>query len=155
MIGFTKLKSAILVATLLASIGLGPVAVFADDGSGAEYTPDMNAAPTAGMSNGQTLLQNISSPLDQLVASCLPGVSSVSVQLLPEDNPSYLLVNAINADGSEAQSQTLDASFLKSCAAMAMQSGDRGAIGQAAAVVGDASSILRDFQDAPADMPQQ
>ena len=79
----------------------------------------------------------------------------MSVQLLPEDQPAYLLVNAINANCNEAQSITLDTAFLKSCEAMAMAAGDRGAIGQAAAVAVDNSNILRDFRDAPADMTQQ
>jgi hypothetical protein len=146
-----KMKAAVVVASLLAAVGLGPVAVFADDGALADYTPDgytadLNARPTADLSAGQMALESINTPLDQLVASCMPGVSSVSVQLVPEENPTFLLVNAVNADGSEAVTQKLDASFLRSCAAMASSEGDRGATAQATRVAIDEQSILRDYQ---------
>jgi len=138
-----SLKVLLVTAAAVGGLGIAGAALADDDGP----PPDYSAPPV--LSPVQLDLAAIQSPLQDLVGLSEPG-AVVTTALVPDDDPSEVIVTVSDPAGDHATDARLDAAYLRSLVAAAPMGEQREALMDAFRIGVDDRMTMRDLSPMPA-----
>jgi hypothetical protein len=137
-----SLKVFLVTAAAVGGLGLAGAAFADDDGP----PPDYSAPPV--LSPVQLDLEAIQVPLQDLVGLSNPG-AVVTTELVPEDQPTQVIVSVSDPSGEKAKDATLDAAYVRSLVMAAPHGEQREALMDAVRIGFDDRMTQHDLNPTP------
>lgn len=137
-----SLRVFLVTAAAVGGLGLAGAAFADDDG------PPVDANLPTVLSPVQLDLQAIQAPLQDLVGLSQPG-AVVTTALVPDDNPTKVIVTVSDPSGDMAADATLDAAYLRSLIMAAPMGEQREALMDAFRISTDDRMAMRDLAPTP------
>jgi hypothetical protein len=137
-----QLRLLLISAAAVGGLGFAGAAFADDDGP----PPDYSAPPV--LSPVQLDLAKIQQPLQDLVGLSEPG-SIVTTALVPDDDPSEIMVTVSDANGEHAKDAKLDAAYVRSLVMAAPRGQERTALMDALRLAADRIMTMHDLMPTP------